>query len=203
MFDAFRADQRVGDLAHVSRPAAHHDDLQTVIVVQVDVQRGENRMVKIVLDGSEFFIEQPDVVVVDQRDGAHHRGIRGGPGLLHQFVTDDVAESLAAVVVAAPRNQLVESGQQLGVDSHADAAERAHGYIVSFRAALGLKLVADGSGPRSIDKGSPRRKENAEESRSAPLCPFRRWFPTTSRHRAEASIINYRLRAASVPAPPR
>ena len=77
-------------------------------MIQVDVQRGENGVVKVVLHVGELLVEQADVVVVDQRDGAHHMAVGRFPGLLHQLVADQVAEGFGAVGVAALRDQLVE-----------------------------------------------------------------------------------------------
>ena len=56
MLDALRADQRIGDFAHGASLAAHHQDLQAIVVIQMHMQRGENRVdrvdVRAMLDSS-------------------------------------------------------------------------------------------------------------------------------------------------------
>ena len=65
------ADERVGNLLHGRGFAAHHQHFQAIVVIQVDVQRGKDRAVKVVLHVGEFLVEHADVVVVDERDRAH------------------------------------------------------------------------------------------------------------------------------------
>ena len=92
-------------LPHFRRSAAHHQDLQAVVVIQVHVQGGEDRVMEVVLDIGEFLVQQAHVVIVDQGDGAHHLAFGRFPGLLDQLVADQVAERLRAVGVAALRDQ--------------------------------------------------------------------------------------------------
>ncbi len=70
MFDAFGADEGVGDGLDVAGPAADGDDFQAVVVVQMDVQGGEDHVVVIVLDVGEVFLQVRLVMVVDEGDGA-------------------------------------------------------------------------------------------------------------------------------------
>ena len=70
MLDSLGADQGIGDLAHGARLTAHDQDLETIVVVEVHVKSGENGTVVVVLQVGQLLIEQADMMVVDQRDGA-------------------------------------------------------------------------------------------------------------------------------------
>jgi hypothetical protein len=84
--------------------------------------------VKIVLQVGELFAQQPHVVIVDQGNGAHDGGVRRFPGLLYQFVANEVTEGLGAVGIASLGNLLVEFLQKLGIYRHSNPAEVAHSY---------------------------------------------------------------------------
>jgi hypothetical protein len=73
VLDALRRDEHIRHFLDVGRPALHDDDFETIIVVQVDVQSGKDRPVIFVLKSRQFFPEQTNVMVVEQRHGAHHR----------------------------------------------------------------------------------------------------------------------------------
>ena len=49
MLDALGTDQRVGDFLHGAGFPAHHQHLEAVVVIQMDVQRRQNGAVEIVL----------------------------------------------------------------------------------------------------------------------------------------------------------
>ena len=53
MLDAFGGDEFVGDFADDAGLAAHDQNFQAVVVVQMDVDGGENRVVMVVLDVGE------------------------------------------------------------------------------------------------------------------------------------------------------
>src|SRR5207302_9284164 len=93
MFDAFRANQRVGDFTHGAGLAAHHQDLQAVVMIQMHVQRGENRAMVIVLHIGQLLIEQTDMVIVNQGDGPDHARFRRLSRLFYQLIPGNIATS--------------------------------------------------------------------------------------------------------------
>lgn len=122
----FHADERVGDAADVGRLAADDNNLETVVVVEVDVKRGQHRVVMFVLGGRQLLAQQPDVVRVDQRDGPDDPRVGSRRQFFDEGVPDQVAERFRPAGIASPRNQLVELAQKLRVDCHADAAQVVH-----------------------------------------------------------------------------
>src|ERR1017187_2978567 len=123
---ALSADQYVGHFPYFRRLAFYHQHLQTIIVIEMHVQGGEDRMVVIVLDGRELLAELPHVMVVNQRHGADYLAVRRFPGLFHQFVANQVAKRLRPVGVAALPDEVVELVQQVAVDRYANSAKAAH-----------------------------------------------------------------------------
>jgi hypothetical protein len=49
MLDTLRADQSIGQFFYFSGPAAKNDHLKAVIVVEVDMQSGDDQVLKVVL----------------------------------------------------------------------------------------------------------------------------------------------------------
>ena len=98
------------DLAHL---AAKDDDLQAIVVVQVDVQRGDRLQEVRVLDRDQLLRQVGGVVVVDDEDRRDGLCPRVGNALLAQLLADQVANRLRAALIPLPGNQLVEVGQQV------------------------------------------------------------------------------------------
>src|ERR1035441_746780 len=96
----------------------------------MDVQRGEDGVMVIVLDGGKLLAQQADVVIVDEGDCAHHVGGRRFPRLFDQFLADQVAKGFGAVGVSAPPNQFIELLQEGAVDGDANPAQIAHASII-------------------------------------------------------------------------
>jgi len=68
MFDALGADQRVGQPFYFGGFATNHDHLQAMVVVEVNVQRSDDQVLKIVLCLDQLVVQKPDVMIVDHRD---------------------------------------------------------------------------------------------------------------------------------------
>src|ERR1019366_3448703 len=96
----------------------------------MDVQRGEDGVMVIVLDGGKLLAQQADVVIVDKGDCAHHLGGRRFPRLFDQFLADQVAKGFGAVGVSAPPDQFIELLQKDAVDGDANPAQIAHASII-------------------------------------------------------------------------
>ena len=108
MLDSLGADQSVSDFLYHAGFASDHENFQAIVVVQVNVQRGQDVVEMGVLKPGEFLVQEPNVVVVYQRDGTDHVGLRALPSGLNQLVTDQIPKSFGAVGVSAGRDQLVE-----------------------------------------------------------------------------------------------
>ncbi len=72
MLDAFGADERVGNLLDMLCFTLNDQDLEAVIVIQMDVNGGNDIPVIIVLQTGQLLIEKAHMMVVNQRHGAHH-----------------------------------------------------------------------------------------------------------------------------------
>ena len=80
----------------------------------------------IMLHGGEPVRKHAHMMIVDQRQCAHHHAIRFLGGLFNQRFANEVAKSLGPVGIAALLNMFVESCEKVGIDGYADAAEVAH-----------------------------------------------------------------------------
>ena len=77
VLDPLGADQPVRQLLHLFGLAAKHDDLETTFVIEMSVQRRNDDVVMLMLEGSQFLGEKTGVVIVNQGDRAHDEGVRG------------------------------------------------------------------------------------------------------------------------------
>lgn len=99
-----------------------------MIVIEMDVQGGQDVVEMLVLHVGQFFGQTPHVMVVDQRDGGHDDAVRTLGFLFDHGVADQVAEGFRAVGVSAAGDQSVELFQEIGIDGYANPAEIAHSY---------------------------------------------------------------------------
>ncbi len=90
VLDAFRADQAVGHGAHVFAFPLHDEHLNTVVVIQVDMHRGEDQLMKVVLNGGELLCEVVCMVIIDNRNRAD-RCFLFVPIVFNEMVPDQIA----------------------------------------------------------------------------------------------------------------
>ena len=128
MLDALGADQRIGDLAHRRRLTANDQNFEAMVVIEMNVQRGKNDVMKIVLNVGELFVQISHVVVIDQRNRANHAAVGGFPHFFHELVADQIAKGLRPVGIAALSDQMIELIQEVGIDGNSNPAEAAHAY---------------------------------------------------------------------------
>jgi len=83
-------------------------------MIQMHVQRRKHGGVIVVLQLRELFGKQARVVVVNQSHCPENFGIRRFPGLLHQFIANQVAERFGAVGISPFRDELVEFLEEIG-----------------------------------------------------------------------------------------
>ena len=77
-------------------------------MIQVDMQRRKDRAVEVVLQIGEPFIQQPYMMVVNQRNRSYYLTTWRFPRSLNQFITNQVAKGLGPVGVTPPCNEAVE-----------------------------------------------------------------------------------------------
>jgi len=123
---ALGADQLIRDRLDCARFALDNDDFQAIIVIQMNMQGGENLLVMIVLQVRQFLIQHPDMMIVNHGDRTHYLAIRRFPRFLDQFITDHVAKGFGAIGITSGGNQFIELGEEVGIDCDADAAEFTH-----------------------------------------------------------------------------
>jgi len=126
VLDALGTDEGVGNLLDGAGLTAHDQNFQAIVVIEVHVQSGEDGAVEFVLQVDQFIAQHAYVVIVNQRDGAHHAAIGGLGHLLDELVADQVAEGLGSTGIAALFDEAVEFVEEVGIDGDADAGEIAH-----------------------------------------------------------------------------
>ena len=124
--NAFGGDQRIGDLLHILGFATQHDYLQAVVVIQVYMQSRNNALVVLVLQFGQLFVEEPDMVIVNNRDCPHYGRVGFLCLLPNQLRTRQVAECLRPVGVAFLLHELIELVQQLAFNGHAETPQIGH-----------------------------------------------------------------------------
>jgi len=78
MLHTFGAEQGIGEFLHRAGFSFHHHYLQAVVMIQMHVHGGKDVVKVGVLKISELLVQQPDVMIVDQCDGADHVGSSAG-----------------------------------------------------------------------------------------------------------------------------
>ncbi len=105
---AFCADEAVGQLLDFSGLAAKDYHLETVFMVEMGMQSGDDDGVRLVLEIGEFFRQQTRVVVVNESDGADNKGISGDHGGTNESVANQIAKRLRTILVALIRYKRIE-----------------------------------------------------------------------------------------------
>ena len=122
MLNPLGADQAVGQFLYFFGFAAKHDHLETAFMIQVGMQRGDDHVMMLMLEVGELLGQEAGVMVVDESDGADHKGVGSNDSGADQAVANQIAESFGAVLVTFVRNEAVEAAKQFGIDGYADAA---------------------------------------------------------------------------------
>src|ERR1022692_4808461 len=72
VLDSLGADQDIRHFPDFHRLTPHHQHFQAMVVVQVDMQGGEDGVMVVVLDIGQLLVEQAHVMVIDQGDGSDY-----------------------------------------------------------------------------------------------------------------------------------
>jgi len=111
VLNAALGNEAIGQTADCLRRPLDNNDLQTVVLVKVNVGVGIDVGGMFVLLVGELMLYAGDVVVVDQGDGANHGALGVFPLSLDQIVADKIADGLRPVLVAGIFDELVEAVQ--------------------------------------------------------------------------------------------
>ena len=65
MLHALRTDEGVRDFSNGLRFSLYHDHLQTIVVIQMHVESGENVVVVVVLQIGQPFAQKPYMMIID------------------------------------------------------------------------------------------------------------------------------------------
>src|SRR4030042_3468628 len=131
MFNAFKGVNFIRQSAYPLRLTPDDDNLQTVMVVEMNMLRRDDMFMKIMLQVRQFIQQFPLVVVIDRGDGSDYLfafDLRG-PFPLYQFFTYQVANGLGTVCIMAFRYKLIEGGNQIGRDGYSKPDDIAHIWI--------------------------------------------------------------------------
>ncbi len=115
MLHAFSGDKFVRNLLNGGGFATHCKDLHAIVVVQVDVKRGDNHLVVVVLNVGKSGLDVLLVVVINQSDGSGDFVVGKALIMLDQARANQVGNGLRPVVVTLLFRHLVQlPGQWLG-----------------------------------------------------------------------------------------
>src|SRR5262245_16687373 len=117
---AARGEQFLAQVTHLFRRTAQHRDFQAVTLAEMNVHCGYDKSVVMVLLVDELRGQLAGVVVVDQRDDDHLLALGLLRFLANQPRPDQVADGLAAVVVALRRDERIERIEQRALQRNAD-----------------------------------------------------------------------------------
>jgi len=97
--DSLRTDEAVCQYLHIPRPPSKDDNFKAAIVVQVDMQRGNDDGVAVVLQIGQLRRKKSRVMIVDKSYGTYHGLVRRNHGRTHQPVTNQIAERFGTVLI--------------------------------------------------------------------------------------------------------
>jgi cobalt/nickel transport system permease protein len=129
VFNALGRDESIGHFLDYRGFSFQHEHFQAIVVIEVHMQCGKDRVIALVLHFGEPIRQHSDVVIVDQRYGSDDDTIRTLRRFSNQSVTNKIAERFGAICIAALRDQMVEFLKEFGVDGDSDPAELAHSYL--------------------------------------------------------------------------
>ena len=112
VFHAFGGDERVSEFFHRGYATAHDDDFQAVVVIEMDVERGDDALAVIVLQIGERFLQMAFVMIENERDCARDFVVAVMLMMLDEMIADHVGERLRTVVVTFLFRHRIEIAQQ-------------------------------------------------------------------------------------------
>jgi hypothetical protein len=124
VLDAFGCDQPIRKGFDSRGSSTHHQNLQAIVMIQVNMKGGNNRVPMIVLDIRERFLHVRGMMVIDQRDSSHGFSIRHLLLVLHEMVANHVRNRQRPVLVTLFSRHPAKLPEEIPV----------HGYTETFNA---------------------------------------------------------------------
>lgn len=124
-FHAAHGKHAVCDFADFVSAAFHDDDFKAVVVIEVNMRRGQDDCAAMMLNLGEFLREVGYMMVVDEGECAYD-GLVGVDRLGEQGLTDEVADSFRTVAIASFADEAVKLFQQIVFEGYAGAAYLGH-----------------------------------------------------------------------------
>jgi hypothetical protein len=137
MLNAFGGDEFVGNLLHDGGLATDDKDLQAVVVVEVDVEGGNDQLVVVVLNVGERGLDVLFMMVVNEGDGAGNFLSTKVLAVFNEAGANHVGDGQGAVVVALLASHLVQLFGQVARSGDSET-DNALG-LVAFHAEYGSK----------------------------------------------------------------
>jgi len=110
----FRRDQGVGEAANPAGFAAHQQNLQTMVVVQVNMHRGQNDLAAVlVLQSREQTLQMRLVMIVDKGDRPDDLLAWLFPMVLHELGAQHVGDGVRPVRVALASHGVIKPGSEV------------------------------------------------------------------------------------------
>jgi len=125
MQDAFLLSKGFGEVLYQTGAPFHHDHLGAKMVVEVDVGRGEDGVVVLVLELRELVAEAARVVIVDKRDRADSLGVLL-PLQFDKARANQVADEFGAVLEMAPLHEAGHLLHEVCFNAEAQSSQVGH-----------------------------------------------------------------------------
>ena len=116
----------VGDFLDQTRLAAHNQHLQAIVVVEMDMDSGDDDFVMVVLDVRQCGLNMLPVVVVNESNRAGDFLVAKPLPMLDEPIANHVGNGQRAVLVTLFVGHMVELIQQSWRQGHAEAGDRFH-----------------------------------------------------------------------------
>ena len=134
---ALGSDQAVRKRLQRGSAPAHHQHLEAIVVIEMDVQRGDDGVEMIVLQFREGLLHMRFVVIIHQRDRAGRIDVAELLLVLHELVGDHVRDRERAVAVAFFPDHFIQLAKQRLAQGNAQPGYTflLHARIMAYRRA--------------------------------------------------------------------
>ena len=134
VLDTFSTDEPVGQGLEGRGFASHDEDFQAVVMVEMDVESGNDGLAVVVLEGGQRFLHMPGMVVIDEGDSTCVFYVAVLMAVFDEAVAHHVGDGQGTIAIAFLFNHPVEETQEVLGEGDAEA-----GYAVGVGSAHGLK----------------------------------------------------------------
>ena len=120
---ALAGGERVGKAAQIAGGTLHEEHLEIVMVLEMDVGRGDDHEIILVLDVGELPLEISFPIVVNEADRAGHRLGAELLRVLDQLLAGHLGDGVGAVGELTTGDHVVELVEEVGGERDAEAGE--------------------------------------------------------------------------------